>query len=534
MYTLHGVNGFLKVKKLKMNRLLLIFVFQLSFEAFGQNVWFKHIDGVLSSQSFVIADTIYTFSNMQDHVMLTQTKTDSTFLKKDKISLQAMLPQLKGTSLSYLSAAENEGIFSLGLVTGDYQKFQTYLTTYHPHSGITDTLRIKRDTQHVYLDFINIINNEAYLFGEYDFSRASNDTRYESFIRRVNGKKPVWEKRYNFTSGGYSDWRVTSIFSNKRSGYFYMNQRYCAGTEVCQDYVVKMDTAGFEHWRVAPSFPRDSINPAGMQIIEKANGNVLVSWCDQYYRPGKNPDGNPNLAVPNDNATVWFAEIDQTGNVIMKKNIRAFLQKALKTDYTPLVHTRVIVTEDNGVIYTGNYFHNKKWYVPYLLKTDLSGNPIWYREYNLYPENDARINSFFSYDLSMTRDGGFLLTGSYSSTKGNTFNENVQKSTIVKLDYNGCLIPGCEKTDGLFKALNKTKVCKVYPNPSSQIIHIEAPLSKKYTIKLFAADGQLLIESNGFGNDEINTEALPDGLYLIVVSSPENGISENHPVTVIH
>jgi len=57
MYTLHGVNGFLKVKKLKMNRLLLIFVLQLSFKAFGQNAWFKHIDGVLSSQSFVITDT---------------------------------------------------------------------------------------------------------------------------------------------------------------------------------------------------------------------------------------------------------------------------------------------------------------------------------------------------------------------------------------------------------------------------------------------------------------------------------------------
>jgi hypothetical protein len=285
---------------------------------------------------------------------------------------------------------------------------------------------------------------------------------------------------------------------------------------------------------VAPSFPRDSINPAGMQIIEKANGNVLVSWCDNYYRPGKNPDGNPNLAVPNDNATVWFAEIDQTGNVIMKKNIRAFLQKALKTDYTPLVHTKVIVTEDNGVIYTGNYIDNKKGYVPYLLKTDLSGNPIWCRNYNLYPNNDAWFNTFFSYDLSMTRDGGFLLTGSYSSSKGNTFNEDVNKSTIVKLDYNGCLIPGCEKTDGLTKLKNKTKLCKVYPNPASRIIHIEAPASKNYSIKLFAADGQLLRENIGFGDEEINIESFPNGLYLLVINSTENGILESHPVTVIH
>jgi hypothetical protein len=301
---------------------------------------------------------------------------------------------------------------------------------------------------------------------------------------------------------------------------------------VWYEYIIKMDTLGNELWRASIS-NRDSINTEGMQMVQKPNGNLLVSWCDDTYRPYKNPMGS-NEPQPNRKCTIWFAEVDSNGKVLWRKNIRKYLSTKMIDTSQDLNHRKATLVND-GIVWTGNYSYY--YYHNYFLKTDFDGNPIWYREYELYPSNTAE-QEFKPYDVTATNDGGYVLTGEYISQPGNVFKNGCQLATIIKVDSFGCLLPGCQKEDSATTAIKDIKKigCKVYPNPANETVNIELPKGKNgdYVLEVFDIQGKLIEKISIHTSIELNTSKYANGFYLFKLYNEKRNEIETHKITVYH
>jgi len=71
----------------------------------------------------------------------------------------------------------------------------------------------------------------------------------------------------------------------------------------------------------------------------------------------------------------------------------------------------VKILEDNTVVWVGQRgidapYRNGSKFMPFLLKTDINGNPIWYREYDFYPK-DIGDRGMQVYSFIQTPDKGF-------------------------------------------------------------------------------------------------------------------------------
>lgn len=508
----------------------------------AQSTWFKHVEGFSARQSFVIGDTIYTIGNAvgmlktvkKYYVTVTKTKLDSSFIAHSIIALDSFEgDSLRGTLLRYYHAvALKDRIFHLGVsLVGNGKRDKLYLAKYSSNGFLLDTLHCTKDSSLTSFQNILFVNNQPVICGFYFYHNSSINTKSTSFIQYYRNKKIVWIKKYPDESTD-TRWRITSTLKNNKNdrSFFITLQRqweFKGSPGLVQDYIVKMDTLGNELWRSWVN-NRDSINPGGTQIVQKSNGNLLVSWSDKYLRPYKNPIGS---SVPqlNRKATVWFAEIDSTGKVLWRKNIKTYLSTKLIDTTQDLTHYKAITVKD-GVLWCGqNGYHNQN----YLLKTDYDGNPLWFREYKIYPENTA-YSEFLPFDITITNDGGYLLTGEYISESGNVFPNGCQKGLIIKVNSNGCLVPGCQEQDGLTKHMEFQKVCKVFPNPASNHFILELPIQNQttYRIKLFNSQSKIVAENDTRNTVSINTESLSNGIYYLVIVNQTTNQLETHKIAI--
>jgi len=282
-------------------------------------------------------------------------------------------------------------------------------------------------------------------------------------------------------------------------------------------------------------------------MVQLPNGNILCSWLDFYYRPYKKLGDPYQFEEINDNATLWFAEIDyQTGKRLWVKNIKQYLSWKMapsdiegRTDVTNILITDAILLGNNSVVWCGIRHRTVKltnsWKnLPVLIKTDFKGNPIWYREYDFYP-TDTGDKGFKPYSFIQTPDKGFLLTGEYHNRMGQLSNgEWWQKAALLKLDSNGCFEPGCNATDNIIKIKAPQNICQVYPNPASNFINIEYPKgSYNWEITVTDINGKEVFQAKETLTN-ISTSNLPNGTYFIQLNNKKQYHYETHKIIISH
>jgi hypothetical protein len=520
----------------------------------SQNVWFKHLPGWHARNTMTFNDTILTcgmdltvknFGNKIETFLYWSTiNGDSLGLKKIKLdSIENDETRSSVISYNYSSSVKinNTTQHFVNLRYGG-KKSRAFLislnkfidSTYSLYEYTVDTFTTCINNK-LFLDKLSVFF-VPYFIVDKPLERTANTLIYKE---RNNKRVPIHEIK-NSSSIKYE---TTCHLNNKKSNstFFYILRYmtdYAGAPRLWQDYIIKMDTTGKELWRVAPS-NRDSINPEGMQMVQKPNGNLLVSWCDYWYRAGKNPVGHPSEPQGNYHCTVWFAEIDSEGKVLWRKNIKPFLTKKIGRDSSHNLFHKKVATLKDGVLWTGNY--SWKYNHSYLLKTDFNGNPIWYREYELYPSNSAR-QEFTPYDVTATSDGGYVLTGEYVSQAGNIFKDGCQLATIIKVDSFGCLEEGCQKDDttiGIKTLVTNTVMSiKVYPNPTNKEVILEwenRNLTKDVKVTLVDVYGKIIMNKTWDSSQKalkLDLEGNSYGVYYIDVKD-KNKIKETYKILLI-
>lgn len=327
---------------------------------------------------------------------------------------------------------------------------------------------------------------------------------------------------------------------NQSEEYFFINRERAwdfAGVPRQYEFdIVKLDTNGQFIWSGKLNFS-DSFNMVGTQMAQKNNGNILAMWNNWYYRPYKHPEMSVELPQWNDSCSLHFAEIDyETGKITKRRNYRKYLK--INSTYNDGWHKSEtshdflledVVKVSDGIIWTGNHTFYQRWQepksinMPFLFKTDFTGNPIWYRDYFVFPDSETDEGMLVN-SILQTPDGGFVLAGEnldYSRT-------DVQRSILVKVDSFGCLIPGCQLKDNINEVV--IKKCDLYPNPITSSFTITLPNSNDaWSYQIMDNTGKIL--ENGTlvqEQNQINTQSLPIGIYQIILQNSKTNHYENH------
>lgn len=332
--------------------------------------------------------------------------------------------------------------------------------------------------------------------------------------------------------------RLIEFKGDKKSNKFlFVNERveteFTGSPHAWNDRIVKLDTQGNASWNCIPN-NNDSVNSHNFKFVQLPNGNLICTWNNFTHPPHKDPYKNNNYETVNENASVWFAEVDYiSGKVLWRKNIKSYLglkiQKGIKIDSAQHIFIEDCkITNDNSIAWVGvreTYFpipfRTKNQSV--ILKTDLQANPIWYREHDFFP-GDTGDEGQKTVRFIQVKDSSFILTGEYKNYFGQASNgEFWQKGSIVRLNKFGCFESGCEKKDNI-EIIKKISPI-IYPNPSNNEITISTYLNigDTWELKIYNVIGEL-IQSNNFEN-EFTLSLTPNlpGIYFFQLQNLNSG-----------
>ena len=74
------------------------------------------------------------------------------------------------------------------------------------------------------------------------------------------------------------------------------------------------------------------------------------------------------------------------------------------------------------------------------------------------------------------------------------------------------------------KNVAANKVVKVYPNPASETLYIDANGNEGADFTLFSVNGQVVGTKVLSGNEAVDVSFLPDGLYFYTVTGKDNTV----------
>lgn len=162
-----------------------------------------------------------------------------------------------------------------------------------------------------------------------------------------------------------------------------------------------------------------------------------------------------------------------------------------------------------------------------LLRTTADGDSLWLRRY-FYQDDVISQGVGQFYDVLPTPEGGFIATGPvYSQLNQPNPPGYSQDAWVVKVDGNGCIVPGCQLLDGVEEqATNLLDALSIFPNPvaSGQSVTVQLSLppglgNGPLQCTIVSADGRFVHTEklNGYAG-QLTTDNLSPGLYYLHIT----------------
>jgi hypothetical protein len=302
----------------------------------------------------------------------------------------------------------------------------------------------------------------------------------------------------------------------------YGNTRWEQGyaVDVCRDggYIV----SGLDDGRVWV-FKTDS---SGNKLWEKRYGNTalgnaapqgVIQTQDSGYiftsGWGLNQAGTNSWQYE-----PWIQKLDSTGDSLWAWKSNDWVVWGYES-YATDIHenddgTLVAVGQERLLNPTDTTLPYK--YLAFVVKLDRNGQELWKHHY-FHPEASNSFAQHFLYRIEPTPDGGYVTAGYFAAPDTGT-----QDAWVLKLDSNGCLIPGCIITAVEHEPQLPRGEVLVYPNPARDFITVELGPQrfKDQTFVLFDLQGKRVLERRlNQPISQISLQDLPMGIYLYRVGN---------------
>lgn len=286
----------------------------------------------------------------------------------------------------------------------------------------------------------------------------------------------LWENQQNNSSFSR---HFEALLQNDNGDYFFAGIIKQSGENILRS---KINNDGTTAWTKP--------NSISNFLVGRATG--IATFEDELIITGNNNSGSEN--------TISYNFYDTAGNYL---DYRQFGHVFLKLN----LYTNPLLIDSNSFAVAGRNQNHEgdSAYWGWFINFQYPDSMIWDRTYHYNNSSDHLF-----YDLKRTSDGGFIICG---------FNKNdslnVNNSWVVKLDSNGCDVPGCEllNTNDI---QNKELKISISPNPANQFFDINFNgRHGKVIVQLFSIEGVQLSEWKIDNNERFSLDKYANGLYMI-------------------
>lgn len=306
----------------------------------------------------------------------------------------------------------------------------------------------------------------------------------------------LWTK----TFGSAGNDRANTIISIEDSLFIVGGEMFIPDSNLVKGFVLKMNKNGTILWQ-------DTIG----DLMGEYGVNDVFPGNNKFYTVGKRK-------VSDTNFDDYFGSFDFMGGLVFQYTLNtpkntlidevAFLPGINKT----VIGTRSIDTQtyqddfDNILAYCDTY---------YGYFDGGAGNYCVVSNEGLDKCNQ----------ILPTHDGGYIAVGFNSNTGDNITTLNGGSNIYLAKIFPG--LPHPNPIDAISGVVNfgqlvfapeiASEKIRVYPNPFSDVLHIEINLQENKTIELINHLGQIVLQETGIGALQLNTSSLAEGMYLLTI-----------------
>ena len=301
-----------------------------------------------------------------------------------------------------------------------------------------------------------------------------------------------------------------SVIQTNDLGYVIGAFSYTPGQNVTgEPIVIKTDSLGNQQWLKNLGGPFMDYKA---MVCTAPDGNIIVgtNFADEMF--------NPNIAY----SRINIIKLDNEGNEIWNKKYG----ESVIHNY--LLNVRAL--NDGSIIAVGSVYKPdpEPERMGWVLKTNVDGDSLWYREYKNIYGNESRN---YLYDIIQTEDSGFIACGYILPVQPDT---GSQDSWVIKLDSIGCDTAGCDPTvaieeDEKIWSIGDGEQMVLYPNPASDRINCRlSVVNCRISIYVYDMFGRKMEEIEILRDQkqiQINISSYPQGLYIAVLKTSKGIIA---------
>lgn len=270
--------------------------------------------------------------------------------------------------------------------------------------------------------------------------------------------------------------------------------------KIVQETIAEIDHQGDEIWRYTS--PETIGRLAVQDMIPEADGSIIYIGQEsiQVLNGGvAEVHGRPIMCKLNpDHTKGWQTTVAYDSYFANNSVVKLLKTKAgdgYVTAGTSLNGNYDEPTDSAGyLISTGEPLK----YFGFLTKVDPEGNKLWTRSYYF-------VNRFFGWnsitDINFAPDGGYYLLGETGRHKEESF-DTIFYAWLLKVDEEGCLIPGCGDTSDVKHPESNEIDLLIYPNPSDDAIYIRQRESELTDYQILDMSGRKMLEFSGSALNE--------------------------------
>jgi len=304
-----------------------------------QNTWFKvypnQTFGITQNNLVLLKDTLYHYYafynkkiNFNDASMDIVNTDDGTTISSDSLTYSVNANPIY-TNNQLIYHPQKGIVFGLSSFSGTGKSYNG-LYLFPSGKKIDSTLQI--DTLSMSLTGLYSFGNKAYCLTYY--IKESNRNQQQLWSGKIDKpKRIIYSSKESRVCASCHREEFSNLLSDiQDSSYLYLVQLdFRDASSSWEADIIKLDTLGNLLWTCRPNI-RDSFCTSFPTVVQKPNGNLIISWLDQWRKAYMSESQVPYETV-NKDMTLWFAEIDhQTGKVLWRKNISQYLDWKTKKD----------------------------------------------------------------------------------------------------------------------------------------------------------------------------------------------------------
>lgn len=311
----------------------------------------------------------------------------------------------------------------------------------------------------------------------------------------------VWRRRYGGASPQADGF--LSVALGEGDSFFLGGSTYPTDNNG-DPWVIHVDGNGEPIWETSWGGPYD--DGAG-HLTTLLDGNILVANAHGFNEQGTRFKPALTKLDAEDGSILW----DRTYGPEVLNTVLFAAKEAANNDLIAC-----------GVTYAGPGEHQRGL----LLHTTSEGDSLWMRSY-YYQDSLVSTGQGRFDDVLPTDDGGFIAAGAtyFPAVEPNPPGYS-QDTWVVKVDGDGCIVPGCDGVGVSEVATNLLGALSIFPNPAQGNTSIRLALPGSVAnaglqLSISAADGKLVRQESIAGNGEhtLALEGLAAGVYHVHIST---------------